>query len=126
MLALIRRHPDLRRLAGAGLVSLSGDYLLFVGLSYLVYDITGSTVAAGTALLANFTPQVLLGSFAGVLVDRWDRRRSMVVSDLLQAVGLVPLLWAGPGRIWLVYVVLLWESCVEQFFVPAELGIPDR
>ena len=120
---LLRRHADLRRLAAAGLVSLSGDYLLFVGLSYLVYDLTGSTVAAGGALLANFLPQVLVGSFAGVMVDRWDRRRTMVTSDALQAVGLLPLLFAGPGRIWVVYAVLLWQGTVEQFFHPAQQAL---
>lgn len=120
---LLRRHADLRRLAAAGLVSLSGDYLLFVGLSYLVYDLTGSTVAAGGALLANFAPQVVVGSFAGVFVDRWDRRRTMVVSDLLQAVGLLPLLFAGPGRIGVVYAVLLWQGTVEQFFHPAQQAL---
>ncbi|HEV2889538.1 MAG TPA: MFS transporter [Frankiaceae bacterium] len=123
MLTLLRRHADLRRLAAAGLVSMSGDYLLFVGLSYLVYDLTGSTVAAGGALLANFAPQVRVGSFAGVMVDRCDRRRTMVLSDVLQAVGLLPLLWAGEGRIWVVYAVLLWQGTVEQFFHPAQQAL---
>jgi predicted MFS family arabinose efflux permease len=57
------------------------------------------------------------------MVDRWDRRRTMVTSDALQAVGLLPLLAAGPGRIWVVYAVLLWEGTVEQFFHPAQQAL---
>jgi Na+/melibiose symporter-like transporter len=118
---LLRRAPDLRLLLGAGLVSMTGDWLLSVGLAYSVYALTGSTLASAAALLSAFVPQVLVGSVAGVFVDRWDRKRTMVVTNCLLAVGLVPLLLvSGDGRIWLVYVVLAVQSCLEVFFAPAE------
>jgi Na+/melibiose symporter-like transporter len=126
-LRLLARTPDLRLLLGAGLVSLSGDWLLGVGLAYSVYALTGSTVASAATLLSSFIPQALLGSFAGVFVDRWDRKRTMVVADLLLALGLVPLLFVdGADRIWLVYVVLAAEACVEVFFTPAERALLPR
>jgi predicted MFS family arabinose efflux permease len=118
---LLRRAPDLRLLLGAGLVSMTGDWLLAVGLAYSVYALTGSTLASAAALLSSFVPQVLVGSVAGVFVDRWDRKRTMVVTNLLLAVGLTPLLLvSGEDWIWLVYVVLAVQSCVEVFFAPAE------
>jgi MFS family permease len=118
---LLGRAPDLRLLLGAGLVSMTGDWLLSVGLAYSVYALTGSTLASAAALLAAFVPQVLVGSVAGVFVDRWDRRRTMVATNVLLAVGLLPLLLvAGESRIWLVYVVLAAQSCLEVFFAPAE------
>jgi Na+/melibiose symporter-like transporter len=118
---LLRRTPDLRRLLGAGLVSMTGDWLLGTGLAYSVYSLTGSTLASAAALLSAFVPQVVLGSVAGVFVDRWDRKRTMVATNLLLAVGLVPLLLvSGRDQIWLVYVVLAAESCLEVFFAPAE------
>src|SRR3712207_1685988 len=107
----------------ARLVSLSGDWLLQVGLAYLVYDLTGSPLASGVALVAAIGPQLLLGSFAGVLADRWDRRRTMIASDLLQAVGLLPLLAASADRIWIVYAVALWQGIVSQPFLPAERAL---
>src|SRR3569623_2951471 len=111
---LLRRTPDLRLLLGAGLVSMSGDWLLSVGLAYSVYALTGSTLASAAALLSAFVPQVLVGSVAGVFVDRWDRKRTMVTPNLLLAVGLVPLLLvSGEDWIWLVYVVLAAQACVE-------------
>jgi predicted MFS family arabinose efflux permease len=118
---LLGRAPDLRLLLGAGLVSMTGDWLLAVGLAYSVYALTGSTLASAAALLSSFVPQVLVGSVAGVFVDRWNRKRTMVVTNLLLAVGLAPLLLvAGADWIWLVYVVLAVQSCVEVFFAPAE------
>jgi Na+/melibiose symporter-like transporter len=117
---LLRRTRDLRFLLAAGLVSMTGDWLLGVGLAYSVYALTGSTLASAAALLASFVPQVVVGSVAGVFVDRWDRKRTMVVANLVLAVGLLPLLMvSGAQRIWLVYVVLAAESIVEVFFAPA-------
>jgi predicted MFS family arabinose efflux permease len=124
---LLRRKPDLRLLLGAGLVSMSGDWLLSVGLAYSVYALTGSTLASAAALLSAFVPQVLVGSVAGVFVDRWDRKRTMVVTNVLLAAGLLPLLLVGGAdRIWLVYVVLAVQSCVEVFFAPAEQAFLPR
>jgi predicted MFS family arabinose efflux permease len=124
---LLRRTPDLRLLLGAGLVSMTGDYLLAIGLAYSVYALTGSTLASAAALLASFVPQVVLGSVAGVFVDRWDRRRTMVVTNLVLAGGLLPLLLVrGSNQIGLVYVVLAVESSVEVFFAPAEQAMLPR
>ncbi|HEY3527669.1 MAG TPA: MFS transporter [Nocardioides sp.] len=124
---LLGRAPDLRLLLGAGLVSMTGDWLLSVGLAYSVYALTGSTLASAAALLSAFVPQVLVGSIAGVFVDRWDRTRTMVVTNLLLAVGLLPLLRvSGADRIWLVYVVLAVQSCIEVFFSPAEQAFLPR
>jgi predicted MFS family arabinose efflux permease len=124
---LLARAPDLRWLLGAGLVSLTGDWLLSVGLAYSVYALTGSTLASAASLLSAFVPQVLVGSLAGVFVDRWDRKRTMVVTNLLMALGLLPLLVvSGADRIWVVYVVLAVQSCVEVFFAPAEQAFLPR
>ena len=124
---LLGRTPDLRLLLGAGLVSMTGDWLLSVGLAYSVYAVTGSTLASAAALLSAFVPQVLVGSIAGVFVDRWDRKRTMIATNLLLAVGLLPLLMvSGADRIWVVYVVLALQSCVEVFFAPAEQALLPR
>jgi predicted MFS family arabinose efflux permease len=124
---LLGRVPDLRLLLGAGLVSMAGDRVLSIGLAYSVYAVTGSTLASAAALLSSFVPQVVVGSVAGVFVDRWDRKRTMVVANLLLAVCLLPLLLvSGSDRIWLVYVVLAAESVIEVFFAPAEQAMLPR
>src|SRR4051794_41617321 len=70
---------------------MSGDWLLAVGLSYAVYDLTGSTMASAGVFLTSLLPQVLVGLVAGALVGRWGRRRTMVVANLGLAAGLPPL-----------------------------------
>jgi Na+/melibiose symporter-like transporter len=115
------RRPGLRALLGAGLISLTGDWVVRVGLAYAIYALTGSTLTSALMLLASFVPQILLGSLAGVLVDRWDPRRTMILADLLLAAGLLPLLAVHePGDVWIVYAVLAFEGTVQQFFAPAE------
>jgi Na+/melibiose symporter-like transporter len=117
----------LRLLLGAGLISATGDWVLRVGLAYYVYVLTGSTVASALVMLASFIPQIVLGSVAGVFVDRWDARRTMVISNLLLAAGLLPLLAARhAGQAWIIYAVLAWEGCVQQFFTPAEQALLPR
>ena len=124
---LLRRRPDLARLVGAGLVSLTGDWLLAIGLSYAVYDLTGSTMASAGVFLTQLLPKVLVGLVAGVLVDRWDRRRTMILANFVLAVGLLPLLLVdGAGMIWVVYPVLVLEAVVETLFAPAEQAMLPR
>src|SRR5690242_6041246 len=105
--SLLREHRDLRLLLTAGLISMSGDWVLSVGLVYTVYAVTGSTLASAGALIAAFVPQTLTGLFAGVFVDRWSRARTMVAGNVVLAVVLLPLLAVhDSGDIWVVYAVL--------------------
>ncbi|MDX6367974.1 MAG: hypothetical protein QOK30_3050 [Nocardioidaceae bacterium] len=117
-------HRDFRLLLGAGLVSMTGDWILEIGLAYYIYAITGSTLASATMLLASFVPQILFSSVAGVFVDRWDRKRTMIGANLLLCVGLAPLLLVHRAdQVWIVYIVLMWEGIVQVFFSPAEQAL---
>src|SRR5215207_9823644 len=90
----------------AGLVSLIGDWVLVVGLPIEIYNRTSSTLATAGMVLASLVPAVTLGSIAGVFVDRWDRRRLMVIVNVLLAVVLLPLLAIDALGIWVAYAVL--------------------
>jgi MFS family permease len=121
---LLAAHRDYRLLAAAHLVSALGDYLLGVGLVYLVYDLTGSTLASAGMLVVSVLPQAVLASPAGVLVDRWDRRRTLATCSLLQVAILAPLLFVtDDSRIWLLYVVAGAQALVEQLSFPAEQAL---
>ena len=114
-------QPGVGLLLGAGLISLTGDWVLRVGLSYYVYALTGSTLASAGMLLASFIPQIALSSLAGVFVDRWDPKRTMVATNLALGGGLLPLLLVRhPRDVWIVYVVMASEGAIQQFFAPAE------
>jgi MFS family permease len=104
-------------------VSKLGDFVLFVGLPYEVYRLTGSTLATAGMVLAFLVPNILLGSVAGVFVDRWDRRRLMLVVNLLQAATILPLLLVGDLGLWVVYLVLAVESSLSQLVSPAQVAL---
>lgn len=104
-----------------GLISLSGDWVLMVGLPIYVYLLTHSVLLTSFMLLASTVPNVLLGSVAGVFVDRWNRKRTLVVANLLLAIGLCPLLFVRTAdHVWIVYTVAVVEASVEQFSTPAQ------
>ena len=118
---LLRTHGDLRLLLAAGLVTMTGDWMLSVGLVYTVYDVTGSTLASAVALMAAFVPQVVTGLVAGVFVDRWSRARTMVVGNVLMAVGITPLLLVhGADDVWIVYAVLAANAVLDVFVATAD------
>lgn len=124
MWGVLVRQRDYRLLLSAGLISLVGDWLLRTGLAFQVYVLTGSTLASGGLLLASFLPAVLLGSLAGVFVDRWNQRTTMIVTNLLHAVVLLPLIAVhDASTIWIVYGVVLAQSSLQQFFTPAEQSL---
>ena len=115
---------DFRLLLAANFVSFTGDWILGAGLTYQVYVLTGSTLASAAMVLATLLPQMTLGSFAGVLADRWDRRRTMIICNLLLAVTLLPLLLVvEPGRAPIVYAVAAVQSALAICFASAEAAL---
>ena len=104
----------------AGLISDVGNFMLFVALPVYVYGETGSTLATGISVVASALPSVFVGQVAGVLVDRWDYRRTMLFANL--ALVPVTLLFLGVTNApwWLVVPVALTQASVGQFLGPAE------
>ena len=126
MLAVLRQR-NFALVWLAGLISLTGDWLLVVALPLVVYDLTGSTVATAAAVFARIVPRLLVGSVAGVFVDRWDRRRLMLVTNLLQGCCLLPLLLVRSADwLWVIYVVSFARSILVPFFGAAENALLPR
>ena len=123
MLAVLRRR-DFALLWAGGLISIAGDWVLRAALPFFVYARTGSTVATAGMIVAELAPGALLSSAAGVFVDRWDRKRVLVVSNLLQA-AVVALLLLVPdgGALWIVYAVAALQSALASFSEPAEAAL---
>lgn len=118
MLATLRRR-DFALLWTGGLISVTGDWVLSIGLPIYVLILSHSVLATSIILISGRIPSLLLGPLAGVFVDRWNRKRILVVGNMLSALALLPLLLVTTDdRIWIVNVVAFVEACVEQFFVP--------
>ncbi|MCC6792629.1 MAG: MFS transporter, partial [Thermomicrobiales bacterium] len=117
----VLRQRNFALLWFAGLISIAGDYALLIALPLHVYRVTDSTLATAGAFAASYLPGILLGSFAGVFVDRWDRKRTMIWADLLRAVTVLPLLVASSEQmLWLVFLVAAVQGTIGLFFGPAE------
>ncbi|MFC5829246.1 MFS transporter [Nonomuraea insulae] len=122
--ALVGGNRDFRRLLASGLISQTGDWAIGTGLAFHVYQLTGSTLSTAIMLLVSRLPDVVLGPVAGVLADRWDRRRLLVVTDLLLALGLLPLLLVRePAQVWIVYAVALWTGVLSTVLFPAQKAL---
>jgi len=120
MLAVLRQRNFALLWAG-GLISMLGDWLLFIALPFYIYDLTGSALATGAMFMAETLPILLFGSIGGVFADRWDRKKTMIVADLLRAALLLLLLAAGSAEwLWAIYLVVFVQSSVGQFFNPAK------
>ena len=123
----VLRGRSFALLWAAGGVSVLGDWALFVALPFFVYTLTGSALATGIVFVAQTLSRAVVGSVAGVFVDRWDRRRTMVAADLSRAALLLALLPVHDGgRVWIVYVVAGLQSAIGQFFQPAKDALVPR
>lgn len=104
------------------LVSLIGTNLTGFALAIWVYQETGSTTQLSFVLLATSLPQLLITPFAGALVDRWDRRKAMLLSDTGAGVGtiiIVVLLATDSLEIWHLYPILAVSGMFQAFQWPA-------
>lgn len=116
----VLRHRNFALLWSAGLISLAGDWILFIALPFYVYSLTHSTLATGGLFVAETLPRLLIGSVAGVFVDRWERKWVMVGADLARGVLMVFLLTVhSTGWVWVVFLVSACESTISQVFNPA-------
>jgi MFS family permease len=123
MLSLLMQ-PNFRRLWLAQAVSWSGDHFTFLALMIVINQATRSAGAIALLMLVMTIPRMVLGMIAGVFVDRWDRQRLMVTSDLLRGVLSLALIWVARSQhIGLIYPLALVISSVGVFFVPARSAV---
>lgn len=120
----VLKIKNFRQLWIGQLISNIGDSMTSLALLLLVNEITGSTTAIATMSIMLVLPQITIGLLAGVYVDRWDRRKIMIYSDLFR--GLIVLLFilvVLTKQIWLIYVVAFVQATIGTFFLPARSAI---
>jgi MFS family permease len=118
---------DFRLLFVGQAMSNWGDGLTTITLLILTQRLTGSTAAVAGTAIAIALPQLLLGMLAGVYVDRWDRRKVMVASDIVRGVLVLGFIFVGSAdRLWLLYLIAFLQAAVGTFFNPAKGAIIPR
>jgi MFS family permease len=122
MRALLRDRSYRRLLVGQTLSAL-GDYAMFLALAVWVKVLTGSSAKAGLAILPFILPS-LVGPALGVFVDRFPRKRIMIITDLAAAIALLPLvLVRDASDIWLIYVVSFLLGLATVVYESARAGL---
>ncbi|MET7281955.1 MFS transporter [Kribbella sp. NPDC005582] len=114
---------DFRRLWISSGISGVGTWLLVVALPVQVFTLTGSAAATGLTLALEALPPLLLGPWAGALLDRWDLSRALWIADLVSAAAVAAILFANADRIWLIYLAVLVENAAATVFRPASRAL---
>jgi MFS family permease len=141
MTAALRRSfsslsiPNYRRYYTGQVVSVSGNWMQIVAETWLVIKLTNSGVAVGIASALQFLPMLVLGAYGGVIADRFDKRRILLITQPLMAIPAITL-WAlvagGAVQAWMVIALIFTRGLVTAFDNPArqsfvsELVGPDQ
>jgi Na+/melibiose symporter-like transporter len=120
------RTRDFRLVWGGGFVNDVGDWLLLVALPVYVFIQSGSGSATAILFVVELVAALVLGPIGGSLVDRWDLRRTLIATNLAQAVTLAPLLAVTGDRIWPAYLVVGAQALLTQINNPASAALLPR
>jgi len=127
--ASLRKHRNYRLFFAGQVVSLTGTWMQRIAQAWLVLALTRSPVAVGVLALAQFLPFTVLGLFAGVVVDRLDARRTVLVTQatsMLLASALAAIALAGVARPWHVYAIAALQGSVQVLDAPARQALTYR
>lgn len=125
--ALVRGNRAFRQLWFGQIISLLGDWFNLIAAASLVAELTQSGLAVGGLFVVRMLAPFLMSPIAGVVADRYNRKRILVATDVSRAaVVLFFLLVREPGHVWLLYVLTAVQLGISGFFFPTRNAIlPD-
>ncbi|MEM7050370.1 MAG: MFS transporter [Acidobacteriota bacterium] len=126
-LELLRTNRSYRRLWLGDIASLLGDWFNTIAQYTLMRQLTGSTLALGLVFVTKMLPFALASPVAGLLTDRWNRRRLMIAADLVRALVVLGFLAIdGAEDLPLFYALSALQVMIGAFFIPARsASIPN-
>jgi MFS family permease len=120
MLTELFRNKNFMLVWWAGLISMLGNYMLFIALPVYVFDRTGSTLSTAFSVIGSGLATIVIGQVAGVFVDRWHYKRTLIIANLILVFITLAFLLATYSPWWIVIPVTFLQSAVGQFLGPAE------
>ncbi len=126
-LDLARENRNFRYLWFGQIVSLLGDWFNLIASAALITTLTGSGVAVGGLFVVRMLAPFLVSPLAGIVADRYNRKRILIATDILRAVTVSGfLLVREPHQVWLLYALTAVQLGLGGFFYPARTSIlPD-
>lgn len=117
---LLKQNRNFRNLWFGQLISSAGDWFNTVAVLGLVLQLTGNGLTAGLVLIANSLPIFLLTPIAGPVVDRFDRRKVMLIANVFGAIFALSFLFIrDSGTVWIAYAGTALLVATASFFSPA-------
>jgi MFS family permease len=120
-LAVFKNRPFLLLWLAQAATQIGGNMVIY-GLTVIILDATNSKTAVSLLILSFLVPAVVFSAVAGVYVDRFDKRKVLVITNLLRAVAFVLTFLAG-GNLGAILVLNVFVSTVTVFFAPAEAAM---
>jgi MFS family permease len=126
-LSLIRLNPDFRNLWFGQIISLLGDWFNLIASATLINRLSESGLAISALFVIRMLAPFLISPVAGVLADRFNRRRLLIAADLLRAAVVLCFLFVRTAeQIWLLYTLTAIQLAISGIFYPARTSIlPD-
>lgn len=126
-LRLLRSNVNFRRIWYGDVASMLGDWFNMIATYVLVRELTGSPLALAIVFLSKILPFALASPVAGLIADRYNRRRLMIASDLIRAVIVLGFLLVDePGDLYFLYLLSALQVAVGAVFIPARsASIPN-
>ncbi len=120
LLDLVRANRNFRFLWFGQIVSQLGDWFNTVAIFSLLFELTGSATAVALLMVLQVLPVAIVGPAAGVVVDRFDRRRIMIAADVVRGLAVLGLLLVkSSSMVWFAYLVTAVMVSASGFFEPA-------
>ena len=117
------KYPDFGKLFLGQFISNIGSQFSYIALQFLIFDLTGEIAAMAILAIAEVIPMVLIGPFAGVFIDRYDRKYIMAIANFSQAfiIFMIPAtaVFSGTNRIIAIIFLAFLNSTFNRFFFPA-------
>lgn len=125
----ILRQKEFMKITLAGVINRFGDSIDAIAFTWLVYALTGNATWSALMFAANQLPSVLVQPFAGALVEGMEKKRLMVITDIIRGmitVGLAVLYITNLLNPWIMLAFTLVNSSVEAFRLPASLAVMPK
>ncbi|MCH8273153.1 MAG: MFS transporter [Candidatus Marinimicrobia bacterium] len=121
---LIRDNHSFRKLWLGQLVSNLGDWFSTIAIYGIIIELSGSGQAIAGVLIAKMLPNFFVGPYAGVIVDRFDRKKIMIWSDLLRGVLALGFIFLNKAEhLWIAYLLMILQMVIGSFFEPARNAV---
>jgi MFS family permease len=120
MLKELFRNKNFMLVWWAGLISMLGNYMLFIALPVYIFDKTGSTLSTAFSVMGGGFATIVISQVAGVFIDRWHYKRTLVIANFILIFITFAFLLTTFLPWWVVIPVAFLQSAVGQFLGPAE------